>query len=90
MKRNAMGQPRPWGHEEMLEAMEEKGAIGDELHAIIEHQPEGTGDFAGWSAEVLTNEEGQQIFCTMGYERISELKEHLVAVGITDIMGDNE
>ncbi|QNH71739.1 hypothetical protein V1VFAS_147 [Rhizobium phage V1VFA-S] len=90
MKRNAMGQARPWGHEEMLEAIEEKGAVGEELYAVIEHQPAGTGDFAGWSAEVLTNEEGEQVFCTMGYERISELKEHLIAAGITDITGDVE
>lgn len=84
MKRNTFGDPRPKGHEEMVEALDERNANPGECNAELSHD-DVDGDYKGWSAEVRNNESGDEIFSTLGYENREDLVNDLKAAGITDV-----
>ena len=86
MKRNMFGEPKPKGYEEMLEALDEAGAVAAESFARIEHN-ENDGDYTGWTADVM-HETGETIFDTLGYEDKDALIADLKSLGITEIEED--
>lgn len=87
MRRNKFGDPRPKGSEEMADALEEKGweiSDGELLNAEIDHNSDG-GEYDGYTAEVRENDNGNEVFATLGYADRADLVKDLEMVGITDI-----
>lgn len=84
MRRNAFGDARPANYKEMIEALDERGAIGDEVNASVEFN-EGEGEFSGWTAEVRFNDSGDEVFSTLGYPSKEKIIADLKIACIRDI-----
>jgi hypothetical protein len=87
MKRNMFGEARPRGYDEIQEAMDDKGLSGNDVHVTITHSAD-EGDFMGYSADCAENDTGDDVFSTLGYASLEDLRKDLIAAGITDIQED--
>jgi hypothetical protein len=87
MKRSMFNDPRPKGHAELVEAMDELGMDADVATAVLEEEP-GEDGFGGngYSAEVFDydSEDERLEFSTLAYDTKEELIADLKAAGITN------
>lgn len=75
MKRNGFGDPLPYGFDEIIEALDEKGWDPSECLVTVEHIDE-EAPFGGWSAEISGEDD---VVSTLGYESKDELLKDLQA-----------
>lgn len=88
MKRNMFGDPRPTGHAEIEEAMEELGIDADSCtaKAQIEGEDDGFGN-TGWTADISGVDDEDEIIeiATLAYPEKDTLIADLKAAGIKTI-----
>lgn len=86
MKRSMFNDPRPKGHAEIVEAMDELGIDPSEARAMIDAPGPDGFDGHGWSAEIDAPVEDEiASFSTLAYDTKEELLADLKASGVTDI-----
>lgn len=94
MFRNMFGDPKPKGHLEIVEALDEKGLNPALCEATIEFA-EDPSPFNGWCAIITgysgeIDEEGDEFIeiHTLGYDSKDELIHDLQAANINNLSGD--
>ena len=87
MKRSMFNDPRPIGHAEIVEAMDELGIDPSNARALIDEPGEDGFGNHGWSAEINAPDEKDEIqsFSTLAYPTKDQLLADIKAAGITDI-----
>lgn len=87
MKRTMFNDPRPKGHAEIVEALDELGIDPGSAHAMIDEPGDDGQGGHGWSAEVDAPTDDGDIasFSTLAYDTKEELLADLKASGVEDI-----
>jgi hypothetical protein len=85
MFRNAFGEPKPKGKNEIIDALDEYALNPRECSAVLNYN-EDDGVYTGWTATI----DGESIqIDTLGYQSKNDLLNNLKSVGIVSIM-ENE
>lgn len=87
MKRSMFGDPRPLGHAEIVEAIDELGIDLTAARAMVDEPGEDGLGGHGWTAEISGPDEDDEFqeFSTRAYPTKDQLLADIKASGIDDI-----